>query len=118
MKRATYVAQSDRPEPSGWLHEGGWLIFHPQSKLNVFPQELAKSYKEPLFQRMTARLMSKLRPNLGAKHPEPSLYKLVFGYYREHFPEDEARRLTKLYITDLNRQIYSHRNTELGMTPP
>lgn len=46
-----------------------------------------------------------IKPNLGVtrfKDPElnlePSLYKLIYNYYREQFEEEKATHLTNKYI--------------------
>jgi hypothetical protein len=39
------------------------------------------------------------RPNLGATTSEPSVRRIVFDYYRQHYDSAEATRLTELYFT-------------------
>lgn len=41
------------------------------------------------------------RPNLGYVTPEPSVYEIVYMYYRTHFTEFEARTLTTQYFEAL-----------------
>jgi hypothetical protein len=41
------------------------------------------------------------QPDVGAPTPEPSLDRIVFGYYAEHFDADKAQELTDAYFTTL-----------------
>jgi hypothetical protein len=46
-------------------------------------------------------LLFHYRPSIGASTPEPSLFDIIYKYYREHFTERESLNFTEDYINNL-----------------